>query len=95
MIGCCRKGGTLSVIGVYSLFVDKLPMGVAFNKGLRWVMGQQHGPKYIPRLFDCWQRGKIDPAFPFTHTMPLTEAVRAYQMFLHKQDGCVKIGLRP
>jgi len=95
IIMSCRKGGTAVLMGVYSGFGDKIPMGVAFNKGMTLRMGQQHGPKYVPRLFEHWQRGEIDPAFPFTHRMPLSQAAEAYRMFREKEDGCIKIALRP
>jgi threonine dehydrogenase-like Zn-dependent dehydrogenase len=95
MIECCRKGGTLSIMGVYALFVDKLPLGVAMNKGLHLHMGQMHGQKYIPRLFEHWQKGEVDPAFVFSHRLSLDDAPRGYRMFREKQDNCIKLALRP
>jgi len=95
MIECCRKGGTLSIVGVYSLFSDKFPMGVAMNKGLHFRMGQMHGPKYIPRLFEHWGKGEVDPGFVFTHRLSLDEAPRAYPMFRDKTDDCLKLILEP
>jgi threonine dehydrogenase-like Zn-dependent dehydrogenase len=95
MILCCRKGGTISLIGVYAGVADKVPLGVAFVKNLRIHMGDQHGPKYIPRLFDYWRAGRIDPAFVYTHRFPLTQAVEAYDMFREKRHGCIKIVLQP
>lgn len=95
MITCCRKGGTLSIIGAYAMFMDKFPLGAAFNKALRLHMGQQHGQKYIPRLFDYWRTGQVDPAFVVTHRLPLDEAPRAYETFKHKRDHCVKVVLQP
>ena len=91
MISCCRKGGTLSIMGVYAGFADKVPLGLAMNKGLQWRMGQMHGPKYIPRCFDLWRKGRADFSFMFTHRLPLEEAPRAYQMFRDKEDDCVKV----
>jgi threonine dehydrogenase-like Zn-dependent dehydrogenase len=95
MISACRKGGTLSVIGVYSGLGDKVPLGVAFGKNLKFRMGQQHGQRYMPRLFEYCQRGAIDPSFVFTHRMALDEAPRGYEMFRNKEDGCIKVALRP
>jgi len=95
MIECCRKGGTLSIVGVYALFSDKFPMGIAMNKGLHFHMGQMHGPKYIPRLFEYWKKGEVDPGFVFTHRFPLEEAPRAYRLFRDKGDNCLKVVLEP
>jgi len=58
MIEACRKDGTIVIMGVYAMFVDRFPLGVAFNKGLHFHMGQMHGPKYIPRLSDCTRGAK-------------------------------------
>lgn len=95
MMLACRKGGTLSVMGVYSGFVDKIPMGAAFNKGLTIRMGQMHGQKYMPRLLDHVIKGEIDPSTVFTHTLPLEETKRGYEMFKNKTDQCVKVLLKP
>jgi threonine dehydrogenase-like Zn-dependent dehydrogenase len=95
MIQACRKGGNLSVMGVYGMVVDKFPLGVAFNKGLKWNMGQQHGQRYVPRLFEYWKQGKVDPAFVFTHHLPLSQASDAYRIFRDKRQRCVKVALRP
>jgi threonine dehydrogenase-like Zn-dependent dehydrogenase len=95
MIQACRKGGTLSVMGVYGLVVDKFPLGIAFNKGLHFNMGQMHGQRYIPRLFEYWQQGKVDPSFVFSHHLPLGETPQAYRMFRDKRQHCIKVALRP
>lgn len=95
MMLACRKGGTLSVMGVYAGFVDKIPMGAAFNKGLTIKMGQMHGQKYMPRLLDHVINGDIDPSTVFTHTLPLEETKQGYEMFKNKTDQCVKVLLKP
>ncbi len=95
MMVACRKGGTVSVMGVYGGFVDKMPFGAAFNKGLTLKMGQMHGQRYMPMLLDRALNGEIDPSYVFTHHMPLTQAKEAYEMFKHKQDKCIKVVLRP
>jgi threonine dehydrogenase-like Zn-dependent dehydrogenase len=91
MIECCRKGGTLSIMGVYGLFSDKFPMGVAMNKGLHFHMGQMHGPKYIPRLIEYWSKGQVDPSFVFTHRFALDDAPLAYRVFRDKEENCLKL----
>jgi threonine dehydrogenase-like Zn-dependent dehydrogenase len=94
-IHCCRKGGTLSIPGVYGGFIDKVPMGAAFNKGLTLKMGQTHVHKYLPRLLRLIEEDAIDPSFVITHRAPLDEAPRLYKTFRDKEDGCVKVVLRP
>ena len=94
-IHCCRKGGTLSIPGVYGGFIDKVPMGAAFNKGLTLKMGQTHVHKYLPRLLGLIESGAIDPSFVVTHRAPLDEAPELYQAFRDKKDGCIKVVLKP
>ena len=95
MILACRKGGTLSIMGVYSGFVDKLPMGAAMNKGLTFRMGQMFGQKYIPKLVEHVLAGEVDPSAVFTHHLPLTEVRQGFELFRHKQDHCIKVMLQP
>jgi threonine dehydrogenase-like Zn-dependent dehydrogenase len=85
-IYACRKGGTVSVPGVYGGFLDKMPWGSAFNKGLRFAMGQTHVPRYMRQLLDRIHQGQIDPSRLVTHRLPLSEAPRAYSIFNNKQD---------
>jgi threonine dehydrogenase-like Zn-dependent dehydrogenase len=95
MINACRKGGTVSIMGVYGLVVDKFPLGVAFAKGLHFAMGQSHPQRYIPRLFDYWKQGKVDPSFVFSHHLPLSQAADAYRIFREKRQHCIKVALWP
>lgn len=94
-IQACRKGGTVSIPGVYGGFVDKLPIGAAFNKGLTFKMGQTHVHRYIPLLMDHITRGTIDPSFVITHRVPLDRAPEMYKTFRDKKDGCIKVVLKP
>lgn len=94
-IMACRKGGTVSIVGVYGGLIDKFPMGAAMNKGLVFRMGQQHGQRYIPRLLEHIARGEIDPSYLATHRMSLEDAPRGYQLFKKKQDGCVRAVFTP
>ena len=94
-IHCCRKGGTVSIPGVYGGFIDKVPMGAAFNKGLTLKMGQTHVHKYLPKLLRLIEDGTIDPAFVITHRAPLDDAPQLYKKFRDKQDGCIKVVLKP
>ncbi|MGD9726755.1 MAG: zinc-binding dehydrogenase, partial [Nitrospiraceae bacterium] len=94
-IHACRKGGTVSIPGVYGGFLDKVPFGAAFNKGLTLKMGQTHMQKYMKPLLDRIQKHEIDPSFIITHRLQLDDAPRGYELFKHKQDGCIKIVLQP
>lgn len=91
----CRKGGTLSVPGVYVGFVDKLPFGALMNKGLTVKTGQTHVKKYMPKLFESIENGEIDPSFIISHTLPLDDAPMAYEMFKKHDDNCTKVVLKP
>lgn len=95
VIQACRKGGTVSLPGVYGGFIDKVPMGAAFGKGLTFRMGQTNVHKYMQPLLLRIQRGEIDPTFVITHRLPLDEAPLAYETFKHKQDNCIKVVLKP
>ncbi|MEG4959526.1 MULTISPECIES: zinc-dependent alcohol dehydrogenase [unclassified Microcoleus] len=95
VILACRKGGTVSIPGVYGGFVDKVPLGAAFNKALTMKMGQTHVQRYLRPLLDRVQKGEIDPSFVITHRMKLDEAPHGYDIFLNKKDNCIKIVLKP
>ncbi|MBE9121429.1 glutathione-dependent formaldehyde dehydrogenase [Tychonema sp. LEGE 07199] len=95
VILACRKGGTVSIPGVYGGFVDKVPLGAAFNKGLTIKMGQTHVHRYLRPLLDRVQKGEIDPTFVITHRMKLDEAPHAYEIFKQKKDNCIKVVLTP
>jgi threonine dehydrogenase-like Zn-dependent dehydrogenase len=90
----CRKGGVVSVLGVYGL-TDKFPTGVLTNKGLTLKTAQQHGQRYITRLFDYIEQGDLDPAKLITHDVPLEDGVRAYDLFKNKKDHCIRVAMRP
>jgi threonine dehydrogenase-like Zn-dependent dehydrogenase len=94
-IMCCRKGGHLSIPGVYVGFLDKIPFGAAMNKGLTMKMGQTHVQAYSELLLDMIQNGKIDPSFVITHRLSLDDAPGAYKTFRDKEDGCIKVVLKP
>jgi threonine dehydrogenase-like Zn-dependent dehydrogenase len=94
-IQACRKGGTVSVPGVYGGFVDKIPLGAIFAKGLTLRTGQTHVHRYLKPLLERIQRREIDPAFVITHRIPLEDAPHGYEMFRTKEDGCIKVVMRP
>jgi threonine dehydrogenase-like Zn-dependent dehydrogenase len=94
-IQACRKGGTISIPGVYGGLIDKFPIGAAFAKALTFKMGQTHVPKYMRPLLDRIQNGEIDPSFLITHRMKIDEAPEMYKTFRNHKDGCVKVVLNP
>lgn len=91
----CRSGGTVSVIGVYGGFVDKFPMGSVMNRSLTIRSGQCHVQRYMRPLLERIQRGEIDPTSVITHRMSLDDAPKAYELFKHKQEDCIKVVLTP
>jgi len=94
-IQVCRKGGTVSVIGVYGGLLDKIPFGAAFNKGLTFRMGQAHVHKYLRPLLEAIERETINPSFVITHRLSLEDAPHGYEIFRKKQDECIKVVLKP
>lgn len=94
-IMCCRPGGTISMPGVYLGFVDKFPLGAFMNKGLTLKTGQTHMQRYMEPLLQRVERGEIDLSFVITHTAPLEEGPQLYRTFRAKEDGCIKVVLKP
>jgi len=94
-IYCCRKGGTVSIPGVYIGMIDKFPLGQAMAKGLTLKSGQTHVQRYTRPLLEKIEAGEIDPSFVITHRLPLEEAPGAYKTFRDKEDGCIKVVLKP
>jgi threonine dehydrogenase-like Zn-dependent dehydrogenase len=94
-IMACRKGGTISLIGVFGGLVDKFPLGAFMNKGLTMRGGQQFSQKYIPIVLEHMAAGRIDPGYLTTHPMPLAEGVRGYELFKEKTDGCLRAVFQP
>jgi threonine dehydrogenase-like Zn-dependent dehydrogenase len=94
-IMACRNGGTVSVIGVYGGFIDKFPFGSIMNRSLTIKTGQAHVQRYMRPLLERIQNGDIDPSFVITHSMRLDDAPKGYDMFVKKQDSCIKIVLKP
>lgn len=90
-IHACRKGGTVSLPGVYVGFIDKFNLGQAFNKGLTMKMGQTHTHRYMQPLLERIQNGEIDPSFVISHRIQLDDAPEAYRMFRDKEDHCTKV----
>ncbi|NPC75136.1 glutathione-dependent formaldehyde dehydrogenase [Corallococcus exiguus] len=94
-IHCCRKGGSLSVPGVYVGFLDKVPMGAFVNKGLTMKSGQTHTHRYTRPLLEKIQSGAIDPTRLITHRARLADAPALYKKFRDKEDGCIKVVMTP
>jgi threonine dehydrogenase-like Zn-dependent dehydrogenase len=94
-IMACRKGGVVSIPGVYGGLIDKVPFGAAFAKGLTLKMGQTHVHRYLRPLLARIERGEIDPTYVITHRMALADAPRGYATFAAKDEGCLKVVLAP
>lgn len=94
-IMACRKGGTVSIPGVYGGLIDKMPIGAVMNKALTIKTGQTHAQRYFQPLLKRIVDGDIDPSFVVTHRLKLSEAPEGFAMFNHKEDGCIKIVMRP
>jgi len=94
-IMACRNGGTVSVIGVYGGLIDKFPMGAVMNRSLTIRSGQCHAQRYLKPLLNRIQNGEIDPSFVITHRMSLDDAPKGFDLFLNKQDNCMKVVLTP
>ncbi|MCA1406964.1 glutathione-dependent formaldehyde dehydrogenase [Ensifer sp. IC3342] len=94
-IHCCRNFGTVSIVGVYGGYLDKIPMGSAINRGLTFRMGQTPVQRYLPSLLDRIRKGEIDPSFVITHRGSLDEGPALYSTFGERKDDCVKVVLRP
>jgi threonine dehydrogenase-like Zn-dependent dehydrogenase len=94
-IHCCRNFGTVSIVGVYGGFIDKLPMGSAINRGLTFRMAQTPVQHYLPHLMERIQKGEIDPSFVITHRVALEDGPEMYKTFRDKKDGCIKVVMKP
>ncbi len=94
-INSVRKGGTVSIVGVYGPTFNAVPIGNALNKGLTLRMNQASVKRHLPRLIEHIQAGRVDPKQIITHRMPLEEVGDAYHIFSSKLDNCIKTVLVP
>lgn len=95
MIYVCRPAGVLSIPGVYGGLIDKVPFGALMNKGLTVKTGQTHVNRWTTDLLRRIEEGQIDPSFVITHTVGLEQGPEMYKTFRDKEDGCIKVVLRP
>ena len=95
VIIACRKGGKISIPGVYGGVTDKFPIGALMEKGLSVKSGQTHVQKYMPRLLKLILEGKLDTTFLISHRMSLEEAPTGYKMFKERQNEVTKVVLKP
>lgn len=94
-INCVRKGGNVSIVGVYGPTFNAVPIGNALNKGLTLRMNQASVKRHLPRLIEHIQAGRISPKDIITHRVPLEEVADAYHLFSSKLDHCIKTVLIP
>jgi threonine dehydrogenase-like Zn-dependent dehydrogenase len=90
-----RNFGIVSIIGVYGGLLDKIPMGSAINRGLTFRMAQTPVQHYLPKLLERIEQRQIDPSFVITHRVALEQGPEMYRTFRDKQDGCIKVVLKP
>jgi threonine dehydrogenase-like Zn-dependent dehydrogenase len=95
VIIACRKGGKISIPGVYGGVTDKFPIGALMEKGLSVKSGQTHVQKYMPQLLKLILEGKLDTTFLISHRMSLEEAPTGYKMFKEQQNEVTKVVLKP
>ncbi len=91
----CRKGGRVSVPGVYGGTADKFPIGALMEKGLTIKSGQTHVQKYSEQLLQLILDGRLDTTFLISHRLPLEEAASGYKMFKEQQNQVTKVILKP
>ena len=94
-IAAVRRGGVVSVPGVYAGFIHGFLFGDAFDKGLTFKMGQTHVQRYLPELLEHIESGALNPEAIITHRMSLEEAVEGYRIFDKKEEDCRKVILVP
>jgi threonine dehydrogenase-like Zn-dependent dehydrogenase len=95
IIVACRKGGRVSIPGVYGGFTDKFPLGALMEKGLSVKSGQTHVQRYMPKLLDMILEGALDTTFLISHRLSLEEAPRGYKIFKEQQNEVTKVVLNP
>jgi len=93
-IQACKKGGTVSIPGVYGGLLDNVPMGAAFGKGLTFKMGQTHTQKYMKPLLDKILDEQIDPSEIITHRINIDEGPQAYRVFKEDKNDCLKVVIK-
>jgi len=94
-IHCCRNFGTVSLVGVYGGVLDRIPMGSAINRGLTFKMAQTPVQRYLPKLMERIEKNEIDPSFVITHRATLEQGPELYKTFRAKEDGCIKVVMKP
>ncbi|MDB6098404.1 MAG: hypothetical protein QOK23_891 [Gammaproteobacteria bacterium] len=95
VIIACRKGGRISIPGVYGGVTDKFPIGALMEKGLSVKSGQTHVQKYMPQLLQMILEGKLDTTFLISHRLSLEDAPRGYRIFKEQQNEVTKVVLKP
>jgi len=94
-IAATRRGGVVSVPGVYAGWIHGFLFGDAFEKGLTFKMGQTHAQKHMPKLLEHIQAGELKPEVIITHHMALEDAARGYEIFEKAEEECRKVVLTP
>ena len=90
-----RKGGTVSMVGVYGARYNMFPLGDFFARNITLKMGQCPAHSYVQPIMELIKNNKIDPTDIITHKLPLDKGEHAYEIFDEKRDGCIKVILKP
>ena len=94
-IAATRRGGIVSVPGVYAGFIHGFLFGDAFEKGLSFASGQTHAQRHMPGLLRHIENGELKPELIISHRLPLEDAARGYELFNKKEEDCRKVVLMP
>lgn len=94
-IAAAKRGGSISVPGLYVGFLHAFMFGDAFDKGLTFKMGQTHVQKFMPELLQYIESGNLNPELIITHTLRLQDAAEGYKIFDKKEQDCRKVVLIP
>lgn len=94
-VSAVRRGGTISIVGVYGTLYSSFPLGQIFDKGLTLKTGQALVHKYLPELLNLVENKKVILDDIITHSLPLSEAAHGYKIFNDKEDNCLKVVLKP
>lgn len=90
-----RKFGTIQLTGVYGLNYNMFPLGDLFARNISLKMGQAPAPHFMQELYEQIVSNEIDPTDIITHRIPLEEAARGYEMFNEREEGCIKVVMKP
>lgn len=90
-----KKGGTVQITGVYGGLYNMFPLGPFFSRNVTLKTGQAPARSYMQEIYEKIEKEEFDPTVIITHTLPLDKAPHGYEIFNNRQDGCIKVVLKP